>query len=814
MSAQNDSLAEVHFHSTAISESRSLGYDPAYLGKTLRRAWGSLRATRGSKIRALSGTSDREYRLRVDGVRAVFSIVCDSSGRVLAYVHLVAPRNEVYRNDAFGARVSHFYQSSWDRDSRTSVAGNKYVLVGPDTSASVPIEVDLEFNLYDQQQRFFDKVLPFKDPAGVGEPLLVIGYGPPGSGKTIVGCQLLTAAWRSGHDVDVLVPSPRLRDDYRAHVASLAAVQEMEANSTISSVRVLQFDEYFAHCASLSIPPSRFSQFHEWWSKMLGDVRAGSIADNLRRRVQKGKLTKRELTYVLPSVLDALVDDAQWQRTAALPADRDFLSEDLARILDTVRETADAIREEMVRSNLDVPTRGELAIAAMQVAPVRSGTRLILVDEAQDMAPAEWRALLAISFGAPKSATADWRLVLLGDTRQRVSLVPFDWKDVKRVAYEEHRIPPQRIVEGQVDVASYRMGRSIAAAAQSVFAPEVVTVRGARQQGRLELDQLEDRGTVTVLVVDLNRSEIADALRCCQDDALEQENLIVVYQTTADDTSLRNIPETFCEPVREVKGLEYDSVVVLARDMRSRVVETLRLSGEDSTELYTAISRARENVLLIVGAQLWSILRRAEAGWANAFVLEGSSAVEQFELMLLRHRVNLSDAQLTEALMARLDRLCDGRSEVPEDWIARLLETSRRLSERKIADELDTATELARMGVTLLQQWREGYERVRSEAARAINEGDDSLACTLLVLLGETALAADHAMRTVRLGRRISWTSDALEVCRDESQIQMARAASGISWNNSPWTAETAARELVSRVTTRINAVLQSSRSQ
>jgi superfamily II DNA or RNA helicase len=47
----------------------------------------------------------------------------------------------------------------------------------------------------------------------------VIGEGPPGSGKTIVGQQLMREARALGYEVDVLVPSVSLEKEYRDYAS-------------------------------------------------------------------------------------------------------------------------------------------------------------------------------------------------------------------------------------------------------------------------------------------------------------------------------------------------------------------------------------------------------------------------------------------------------------------------------------------------------------------------------------------------------------------------------------------------------------------
>ena len=51
---------------------------------------------------------------------------------------------------------------------------------------------------------------------------------------------------------------------------------------------------------------------------------------------------------------------------------------------------------------------------------------------------------------------------MVGDERQRISLVPFSWGEVKTYATATIGIERRNISEEQVDTASYRMKKNVA----------------------------------------------------------------------------------------------------------------------------------------------------------------------------------------------------------------------------------------------------------------------------------------------------------------------------------------------------------------
>ena len=107
----NDTITAVYFRRDAAKECTEIGFTPEAVASTLCVAWKNLRATRGSKLRALSGTADREFRLRMHKTRTVFSVIRDSLSELCACVHLVGDRDSVYERPAFKHRITEFHKT-------------------------------------------------------------------------------------------------------------------------------------------------------------------------------------------------------------------------------------------------------------------------------------------------------------------------------------------------------------------------------------------------------------------------------------------------------------------------------------------------------------------------------------------------------------------------------------------------------------------------------------------------------------------------------------------------------------------------------
>ncbi len=222
--SSNDRIAAVYLHREARDEAEHHGQTCQDLAATLASAWRRLRTTRGSKLRALSHTPGREFRLRLADVRAVFTTVPRLDGTLAAFIHLVEHRARAYAIDAFLARIGHFHQHVL-AEAKTGAAADQIAQYSAErldsmaTSSSDAAAGVIEYALFSPQQRFFNRVLPFGSAGARGEPRLVIGEGPPGSGKTIVGQQLMREARALGYEVDVLVPSVSLEKEYRDYAS-------------------------------------------------------------------------------------------------------------------------------------------------------------------------------------------------------------------------------------------------------------------------------------------------------------------------------------------------------------------------------------------------------------------------------------------------------------------------------------------------------------------------------------------------------------------------------------------------------------------
>ena len=301
-----DQVLTVHALKSSESAAKDLGLDIDRIAATLTDCWHT-RVTSGSKMKRLRHVPGNEYRLRLGKNRVVFSV-----RGAKAYIHIVEGRDSVYRSDSFNIALKRFYEVCGDVGALTTDAArnlgyrcisvNKPVPPYRDSSGFASIGYLLRRN----QQRFFNSVLPIEGTLSAPNPRLVIGYGPPGSGKTIVGVDLAIEAFLDRHRVDILVPSKSLIDEYSSQLAR-AGVTAAAAHGPDPAVRVMRFDEHFADRAGVDINFNREAQILGWARSKIEEPRLKAKLGGLRGRIDSGKVRER-----LPILIDALLDDDEW----------------------------------------------------------------------------------------------------------------------------------------------------------------------------------------------------------------------------------------------------------------------------------------------------------------------------------------------------------------------------------------------------------------------------------------------------------------------------------------------------------------------
>ena len=180
-----------------------------------------LHATSGSTLKRLRGPWDgRAFRVRWGRLRATVSVVPAEDGAAQVFVHQVASRDEIYESNAFWARLDRFHRDLWVPNRGLRVPPEQagyhhvpgHVLPG---GSDASMDVSVEPVLSEHQFRLLNAIVPFPESWGVGDAVVVIGKGPPGSGKTIAAIDAARRAVETCHySVLLLAPTARLRAHY------------------------------------------------------------------------------------------------------------------------------------------------------------------------------------------------------------------------------------------------------------------------------------------------------------------------------------------------------------------------------------------------------------------------------------------------------------------------------------------------------------------------------------------------------------------------------------------------------------------------
>lgn len=774
-----DAIREVHVHDSARKSIEDLGLDSIAVAATLAATWRT-RVTSGSKVKALRDVPGTDYRMRLGKYRAVFSVRGDA-----AFLHMIEPRDRVYERDAFNAALRRFYALAPDTGLPSDPTEMGYEAVTIDGSERVYPQADPEWHasigylLRPSQQFFFNKVLPLEGSLSQVNPRLVIGHGPPGSGKTVVGIELALESAMDGHRVDILVPSRSLKGEY-ARLLGSGGRTVADTHGDDAGIRVLRFDEYFARRAGRETGFDREA-------RVLGWAQAALARPELQARFARaGRTIDRErATEELPVLIDVLLeDDAWWQdfdswRTRS----KDPLVASVEPYLVLLAGMRDGLLDLLDEPEDMRTTRAALANGMGDGSAHEPRARLTIVDEAQDLAPAEWRALLRDAFGGDDAE--DRRIVLLGDMQQRVSRVPFSWDDIKNFATGDCGLPAGQIADLDVDKASYRMKRNIGRAARAVFDKRVHAEGAFRRTSTLELDRLPEGGGIRVAVVPDGADPLSPLVAGAE--ARTGEYLFVV-QGRSIGATLAGRPDVIAYSIREAKGLEADRVVVhlpfgphLARH------SSARLAHDSATEFYTAFSRARDHVLLVIDEAGWNVLRQAPDAWEGAEVKRGTEVTKAWLATAVEGmRIGLSAEQ---AIKARLDQLraiatspnADTNGAAEKSFIA-LHDLARFASDDSVQQLLEIGATLASGNARLHAMLRERYRQQSRHMGTAER-------IAVQCLLGELAVAAELAESPARSGEP-AWDPLWLSLVCEQSPVQMLRRSRPGRVSTGDWTDE------------------------
>ena len=285
---------------------------------------------------------------------------------------------------------------------------------------------------------------------------------------------------------------------------------------------------------------------------------------------------------VLPAV-DVARLAAAWERASSWTVDDVALLDELVALLGTPtakrptprpREEADeGIRLSTEALHVEAP------VVDVEVEGYRDFAHVV-VDEAQDLSPMQWRTV------SRRGPYASWTVV--GDLAQRSRVSePADWEAVAaligRRAVEIARLEvnyrtPSEIAELATEVLA-------AAGHDPALAPRAVRSAG-QQPHHLVADDL---ATASVEVVDALLAGRGGTVGVLADD----DDVAGLQRAIASGVTRDEIDRVRVLEVREAKGLEFDDVVVVGPD---RIVGRSEIGTH---QLYVAVTRATRSLTLV-----------------------------------------------------------------------------------------------------------------------------------------------------------------------------------------------------------------------
>ena len=274
MSRTQNNLSKIFIHPRALRECRRSSVKPESIGTSIADYWARLRETSGSSIKALKATPGNDYRCRWGKKRAIISVDRSSSDKSIAFIHHYGSRDDIY--ERFTSRIKQFWDSSTKKENYSEIVFDAKEDHGLG-------KLTLDHVLKPKQNQYLQDRLK---RSATGGPLISIGYGPPGSGKTVVAQRLALEKYLiHDYSVELLVPSLHLKNKYENYFNE----HGVSTNETESShcLAVSTFAEFFAIRAGKEPAFARQSKLHDWWINKLAAMRSSKELSKIDKPLKK-----------------------------------------------------------------------------------------------------------------------------------------------------------------------------------------------------------------------------------------------------------------------------------------------------------------------------------------------------------------------------------------------------------------------------------------------------------------------------------------------------------------------------------------------
>lgn len=640
-------------------------------------------------VKSLSGPYGDTLRVKVGKRRrALFSWGVDDKEQPSIWLHELGWRREIYDRN-----VGIVRPEAWERAyAARSTSHLGYTLVPRSARTEAPGgSTQLRPVLSADQAAFVRLVLPIEDEERSDLTFVRRADGPPGSGKTIAATECASDGLKDGPnaalenpgcDVVVLAPSSSLVHYYREALRDDALAQARpfaEAQTTgEAELWVEQFDEFFD---AFGAPRTPFDVLLRWWTEVA--LKLPALQQWARRHpAVKGA----RFLALLDACFGDGVPDGAGEPIGAADAGtgprvgggaKDALALHDSALFAALGSLSRGERAaiEASRRSSGIRFRWECAREAVgALARARPGrTVLFVIDEAQDLIPAQWRALILAAFqrnqqrlASPEGEEAPPAggltvVALLGDENQRVAPTAFAWTTLDEFVASLH---PD--LAGGAGVASrplegsFRIKQTVAAVANPLVDGSLGTDR-ARRSRVAGADEVEPGGRVVVVRThtpddDLRAAGSAMAARLAPDDRVVCIGARVPRESGLDPMD-----------VREAKGLEYPSLVV------AHALEA-GLDWDTRSRAYVALTRARDQLLILVTDAEWELVR---AHW-NGHV-ETMSAASLAKLIEEDFVLRAGQGDLGTEQLKRIGNLLDLAEQQNSDVPTEVLERAGRL---------------------------------------------------------------------------------------------------------------------------------------
>jgi hypothetical protein len=541
---------------------------------------------------------------------------------------------------------------------------------------------------------------------------LHLAVGPPGSGKTVVAIEAAREAWLRDADVLFLVPSSRLVRQVR--------------DALVDGERLAP--EPFGAGAPSSAPQVWVERVQDFF-RSFGRAREpdGWVANWLRRAYQLPALQRWRAEHPTASGprFVELVDAVLFDEQATGTKEKDALSNQD----DKLRRALEALEGPALRAALggcrppDRALRWERARATLD--PLRHLHRgrelLILVDEAQDLAPGEWQTLVKAAWHRSARGGPRTTLALFGDENQRITPSAFSWSDVQDftsgLAPELGRGGGHRRVSLP---GSHRTPANIARAAASLMDGSLVGGRHRRAE-TADPERLQPGGLVLVHVCDAPEALLHEAASTAFR-GRDRDDRVVVLPVSEGPLG----PHLDALAVEEAKGLEWPAVVLLGLfgdgvdfDARARA--------------YTRLTRAWCQVLILLRPEEWE---RVGGVWTEAGVPHRTVGAEHLPAVLVGFIDTSGHAQRTSERVSRIESLIEQAESGGEPFPLEVLGETYAVSLLRWGAG-EALLSVAATALELMPRWE-------SDLLAATRADDAERAAAAWLLLGDAGAALVH----------------------------------------------------------------------